>query len=556
MDRWLLEDDLSEYAQPWRYERLNAVERVLLAQRLPGEAGKTACFLSDLYRLLPPTATARGCCSRPRSRASALSTSDPNGLPGTRKTRARGTRRAYRRIARDPPPAGPVNPVASGRPGAAASRPSRPTPTTKDLSTRLRLTIRSKKNGKSSGKDESGRVPGKEADFFQRTAKKEAAAVRPQTDLTLNGPRTITTTRRLTATGALVPVSKFWLDYAWYNGNGPFLSRNLADASRNFTEMILALAVLDLPFAPGKHQVAFDAGRMTFTPADMMIAFHEQVRSVGPGADKAQILVSQNFYRQGDRFREENGERFDKFVTNEFVIHTVYGCQVVVTNPTSSRQRLGVLIQTPVGSIPVGNGQPTKTVALDLEPYHTQTIDYTFYFPKPGKFAHFPVHVGKNEALVASAAPFSFNVVPKPTKLDTESWEYVSQNGTAEQVLAFLGRENVFALDLERIAFRMKDKEFFEATIKLLTDRHRYAPTLWSYGISHNVVPVAREFLTHAEQIVAGGGPIVAQALVIDPVKSATVRAFRVQVAGERSHALWATAGRSSTTGSTNVCTS
>ena len=192
----------------------------------------------------------------------------------------------------------------------------------------------------------------------------------------------------------------------------------------------------------------------------------------------------------GDRFKDENGERFDKFVTDEFVIHTVYGCQVVVTNPTPSRQRLSVLIQVPIGAIPVANGQPTKTVPLELEPYHTQIVDYQFYFPAAGHFAHFPVHVAKAETLVAAAAPFTFNVVEKPTKLDTESWEYVSQNGTNEEVIAFINRENINALDLEKIAFRMRDKVFFETALTLLKDRHAWQPTLWSYSLFHNEPPV------------------------------------------------------------------
>ncbi len=35
MDRWLLEEDLQAYLDPWAYARLNALERVLLARRLP-----------------------------------------------------------------------------------------------------------------------------------------------------------------------------------------------------------------------------------------------------------------------------------------------------------------------------------------------------------------------------------------------------------------------------------------------------------------------------------------------------------------------------------------
>ena len=53
LDRWLLGHDLKEYLQPWKYERLNTVERILLAQRFAGEPIKTARHLDDLFRLMP-----------------------------------------------------------------------------------------------------------------------------------------------------------------------------------------------------------------------------------------------------------------------------------------------------------------------------------------------------------------------------------------------------------------------------------------------------------------------------------------------------------------------
>src|SRR5262249_27059561 len=110
----------------------------------------------------------------------------------------------------------------------------------------------------------------------------------------------------------LIPVGAFWLDYARHNGTSLFLSRNFAEASRNFTEMMFALSVLDLPFEAGKHDVAFEAGRMAMKPANQMIVFHEEVRPAEGNASTTPILVSQNFYRHGDRFREENGEKYDK----------------------------------------------------------------------------------------------------------------------------------------------------------------------------------------------------------------------------------------------------
>ena len=47
-------------------------------------------------------------------------------------------------------------------------------------------------------------------------------------------------------------MNAFWRDFAQHDPATPFLSRNLAEASRNFPEMLLALAVLDLPFEAAK----------------------------------------------------------------------------------------------------------------------------------------------------------------------------------------------------------------------------------------------------------------------------------------------------------------
>ncbi len=48
---------------------------------------------------------------------------------------------------------------------------------------------------------------------------------------------------------------------------------------------------------------------MTFTPGGIALVFHEEVKPVAGLGDKVQILVSQNFYRHGDRYKDENGER-------------------------------------------------------------------------------------------------------------------------------------------------------------------------------------------------------------------------------------------------------
>jgi hypothetical protein len=538
VDHWLLGDDLSEFTRPWQFGRLNTAERVLLAQRLAGEPSRTARMLDELQRLQPPNADRLLVLFETAVKGSAMEAGDALGLErfkgeAERKMLKESVAGEAPMVAAPPGAAGmggfgagggrgPGGPAGGGTPMDA------PANATRDFAKRRSGVMReeAKKDGKEQFSLDALNSTDKLGAAFRADDRALAGIKAPQqlyrnVDVTMEWAEDNYFHLPIAAqVAALVPIDPFWLDYARHDGRGPFLSENLAGASRNFTEIMFALAVLDLPFTAGKHDVKFEGDKMTFTPAGPAVAFHEQVSAAQkPAKPMASVMVSENFYRNGDRYRDENGERFDKFVTDEFVIHTVYGGQVVVTNPSPSRQKLSVLIQVPVGAIPVANGQKTRTVLLDLEPYRTQTIDYLFYFPRPGKFAHFPVHVAKAEALVASAQPFAFNVVAKPTKLDTESWAYISQHGTNAQVLAFLERENVHALNLDLIAFRMRDRDFFTSALRLLRERHAYSPTLWSYGIHHNDVDAAREFLTHADNIVAEcGGPIVSPLLVIDPV--------------------------------------
>jgi hypothetical protein len=535
LDRWLVEENLNEFLTPWNYEQLNTVERVLLAQRIAGEPARTVRYLNDVVRLQPPGSDRMRLLFETAVKASELNARLGSGDLGKSGPMPRAILQLPGATGRELQMATPTAPAApDGRAagafgggmggarrggGRGAGAPGAPS--------NAKMLMESEQRDAKSSKD-------KEDSFRRQLNDAEQPLAFFEMDRKLMGNRPLY--RGLEATqewaednyyhlpidqqiAGLVGASSFWLDYARYDGKGRFLSTHFADASHNFTEMMFALAVLDLPFEAGKHTIVYEKGGMTFTPAGPVIAFHEEVRPVAAPANKSPVLISQNFYRLGDRFRQENGEKTDKFVTGEFVIEAVYGCEVVVTNSSSAKQKLAVLVQLPTGSVPVGNAKFTRTVQLELEPYRTQTIDVLFYFPGPGQFVDFPVHVARDEKLLAAAEPANFDVVAKPTKIDTESWDYVSQEGTTEQLLALLNRENIQTLDLEKIAFRMRDQATFESVIRLLRERHIYQNTLWSYGLFHNAPAVAREYLLHAESIVvACAGPIRSPLLVIDPI--------------------------------------
>jgi hypothetical protein len=531
LDHWLLEDDLSEYLDPWRYGRLNITERVLLAQRLAGEAAKTSRHLSDLQRLQPPNLDRLMVLFDTAVKSGALETEDKLGLKGEvlQKFAESQVQLKSGQSRLDVQGLG----GAGGAPNGQLNQPAK----TPELAMRAAAGGKGKDAANADKsvlarrglRDYDGKLGGEEEKLgetrgYFKADDRTLAALRqlyrrlePTQEWAENNYYKLLINQQL---ADLVGINPFWVEYAQHDGKTPFLSKHFTEASHNFTEMMFALAVLDLPFAAGKHTTKFEGAKMTLTPANPIIAFHEEVKPAGEAKAKLPILISQNFYRVGDRFREEGGEKIDHFITEEFLVHQAYGCQVVVTNPTSSRQKLTVLVQLPIGAMPLSKGQATKTHLLDLEPYRTQTIDYLFYFPLPGKFAHFPVNVAKNEQYITSAEPFTFNVVEKPTKIDTQSWDYISQNGTPEQVLALLNRENVQTLNLEKIAFRMKDRNFFEAVTKALRERHSYNTTLWSYSIFHNSVGELREYLRYADNLVAmaGNGPLQSTLMTIDPI--------------------------------------
>ena len=575
LDRWLLDDKVDPFLQPWSHGQLNVAERVFLAQHINGEGPKTSRHIDELFKLQPPNIDRFLHLFDTAAKGSALETSDSLGVKLNLERQLKESEVMFESLASDmkssmasgaatsfaagggAPAEPPPNRALAGfgamggdkaeakkaakqqlglrekaKEEAGADRLSRGLARDgKPMSGRFRSEAdKDKKDSTKNGRadlaavDLDGAKLDDEAEFF---AKRRLAEVRqlyrkmdPTKEWAENNYYHLAIAEQ---NPGLITVNSFWRDYAQHDPTKPFLSTNIADASRNFSEMMLALAVLDLPFEPAKHESKFDGPQMTLAAGSPMIVFHEEVKAAQPAADKVPILVSQNFFRHGDRHRQENGEQIDKYVADEFVIHTVYGCQVVVTNPTSVRQKLTVLLQVPQGAIPVANGQPTKSVHVDLQPYHTQTLDYFFYFPAAGQFPHFPIHVAKNGELIAFASPSTFNVVDKPTKIDTESWDYVSQYASADDCLKFLNGHNVHGLNLDRMAWRMHDAKFFDAAVSLLSARHAFHTTLWSYGLMHNHVAATREYLQHVDGLVNElGGRLSSTLLTINPVARRT----------------------------------
>ncbi|NNM28973.1 MAG: hypothetical protein HKO57_05590, partial [Akkermansiaceae bacterium] len=378
LDDYLLETNLGRYFEPYAYNRLNVLERILLARRTPGRIDGIRRDLADRLALVPPD------LGRESSWFSgALAT---GGLSLGRKAlmdeakAALGARLEMEQMAAKPNAAPGVlqgRELANGRLQGKGMRraavdalaDASPMPETESL----RRIV-----------DEKAVAFQAEAEalFMKQEGQTDAYGDKFDVDFDANDPfyRAIETTKEWAEnnyyhlaieghTYNLVPEGKFWRDFAQHDGDGGFGSRYLGEATRNVHEMLLALAVLDLRFTAPESKTVIDGGKLTFTAGGPCVAFHRELKEAAMAENRPPLLVSQSYFRHGDRHRIENGEQVDKFVTDEFVAGVVYGGQVVVTNPTSSRQRLDVLVQIPKGAIPVMGHRATATQRIAMEPY-------------------------------------------------------------------------------------------------------------------------------------------------------------------------------------------
>ena len=566
MDDFLLERELSCYLQPTAYARLNVVERALLGQRVKGEAANAARSLRELWELVPPNPELQDRLFETALRGRAME-SGPGQQWGDElkleqdKKRAEATNelRAFSKAENKP--------VAA----AAPSVPPREATKAQGLTSAVaHRQIAGKMKAKIALNDEESEVLAEmDADVADQFSLGDAAkdALSRSNKLRLsNGTLAIDGAnsyfgrdaaaadrarvrayyRELGPTkewaennyyhlrinqqdGNLIPISGFWRDYAQWTADGArgaFVSPHVAEASHHFTEMLLALAVLDLPFDAPKHDGKTADGRFVLTAGGPVIAYHKEIQpgeAPAANAQQGQLLVSQSFFRAGDRYRLEGNEKFEKYVTAEFLTGTVYGANVVVTNPTSAPAKAEVLMQIPRGALPVLGSKATDARSVRLEPYTTKTFEYHFYFPitaGANKFPHFPVHVAINGGVAGAAKAFEFNVVSKLTQVDKASWDYISQYGTEAEVFAFLEQNNLAALALPRVAWRCHDAGFFKRLTGFLAAHHVWDETIYSYALLHNEPVALREWILHRNDFVAACGPYLSSTLVvIDPVE-------------------------------------
>ena len=515
LDDWMLGEDVSSYLEPRRFERLNLVERILLLKRLPGQDASLRRYVDDLAALQPIdvgrqlgmfTAALRSGDLDGGADSAGLRLSDLGS--GGWDDRAAGASKAKAGELREEGPRGPGGggggrgvpgadkAPSSPKPQAAAAPAPEPMAGVPDAEA---------KKDEPNLRDAEDQVEqlGKKLEEKDLKERVQQRALYREPDATkVFVEHAYWHTPRASEQPSLVAANAFWRDFA-ASSAAPFVSPHLHTASGSFTEAMLALAVLDLPFAAEPPVTTRDGMALSMQPKTPLVLLTSEMRRAQQKEGSEPVLIRQACYRLEERFSFDGPQPRQKNVTGEFLAGVGYGCQVVLTNPTEAPRRLSLLLQTPAGALPLQGGPATWSVPVQLDAFGTRTIEYAFYFPATGEFAHYPAQVSEAGVSVGAAEAAIRKAVATPSVVDTKSWEHVSQMGDLDAVLAHIAASNLQRIDLSRIAWRLRDRDAFRRIVEALRARMSFDSTVWSFGLFHGDRVVAREFLDRRDDLVA-----------------------------------------------------
>jgi hypothetical protein len=325
-------------------------------------------------------------------------------------------------------------------------------------------------------------------------------------------------------TADLIPPSRFWLDFAKFmcgqSESTYFLSRYFWTPTKNLAQMLMGLAVLDLPYRSEvtdftlEYQTNSPAVDMTVHQSSLVLSRQVKESVVQTSA----LSVSTNYFDPVDRFEVVDFEKQDKFLKMPLVTHKVYGCRVVVTNVSSISHTIELLNQIPQGAIPVKDGFRTKNVVETLDPYTTVFHEFYFYFPQSGSFTHFNTRVSKNGRVIGFGLEDpSITVVSPEVIVDTTSWDYMSTAASKEEVLAFLtDSTEVYKVDLSMITHRMDEEDMFIKTTGILRDRQTFNEAIWAWSLKHMSITEVKEYLNMQPKFLNSIAPELDNSMLAD----------------------------------------
>lgn len=518
VDRYLLELPMEEDRSLWNFSRVNALERVLLASRLPEARDGNRRWLAHRLEQLPPSDPLQA--ERFRS---AIASQSIDMVAGKRVLREQfwefeGLQRG--------------NAVSESKEGYLGSR------ITGDRKDRFSVDAAEGESlSAGSGQDPQARFglppsagtgglggggmgglgvvreenrpgdPGRDKSGFGRMMSRRGrlseASLYRSLEMTRQWAESqfYRTPVELQQSGQILP-SRWLLD--WLDAApGPFLPESILSVSGSLSESLALLALVDLPTEGKSAELTVEQGQIQVRVAQPSLAFVEILEPAVDRPDTPQLLVGQELYRE-----EDQGQPDAAPVTQGPLIRgVVYRSVVVVTNPHSRAQTAELLTQIPQGAVALQAAKVVDSKPLLLQPFESRQESLLFYFPLAGSFDHLGPQIAIDGAKAGSGVARRYEVIDQPLREGRTSWNDVAAWGSQDEVLIYLRDRSAEGIDLNRIAFRMQEKAFFDACLKELESQGVYANPLWAYALVHQDPARVAQFLEHQPGWMESMGP-------------------------------------------------
>jgi hypothetical protein len=308
--------------------------------------------------------------------------------------------------------------------------------------------------------------------------------------------------------------NQLWADLAEYAAKTGtlmgFQSSSFMYCYNKTSEMVCSWAVLDLEPASKNHVIKATGGKgISVKPASNIVLFKKEIQETEAEIDN-NLLVIHRFFELNNKGSQEK--------LKEFLTHQVYGCEVIITNVSTSAQDFQVLWQIPEGSLPVFNTNYQKSQNMALSGYSTTTFDFYFYFPDEGTFTQFPSNVKVGEKVVAVANKCQFKVCSEHQEDSFETFRDILISGDKKIIYEFLQTANLLngekGFKFDDMYWMLKDKQFFTEVVQILRERHIYDSNVWGYSFKHYDIEAIKEHIMSQEFIINRLGTFFESSLV------------------------------------------
>ena len=294
--------------------------------------------------------------------------------------------------------------------------------------------------------------------------------------------------------------SEFWADFAQHSvakaakktGALPFLSSKFTENLINLHDIIAAISLIELPEERSEHGYkSLEGTKGELKAASNLILYEKEIK-------ESKLQLNKNL-QVAQRYVDVLSPDEEGTIIEEYIRNRPYMCEVVVTNISSTQQELEVFCQIPQGALPLGKTILQKAHFLHVNSYSSGKFNYMFYFPKVGKYIHFPANVSCNGNVIATAAPGELVVLSSKTKISEESFRDVLSTGNHSLILNFLRDkpiERIKGFSWNDLLWMLQDKKFFQSLIALMREQRRYVSDIWKFAFLHKCDEKAvKEFL-------------------------------------------------------------